>query len=67
MSKNKISESPKAGAGLSAYEALQMSAILDLPLTHFGLTDNPNNRKALDELRDEIAEMRENGIVADLG
>lgn len=53
----------KAGRGYSAWEAMQLAAILDLPLTHVGLTDTPENRKTLDDLKNDIATRSAQGAI----
>lgn len=66
MSDEPISRRPRAGAGLSAWEAIQLAAINDLPLSHFGLSDTPENRKTVDDLKTEYEDMRSRGIIIDI-
>lgn len=66
MADEKISQQPKAGAGLSAWEAIQLAASLDLPLSHFGLADTPENRKTVDDLKTKYEDMRSRGVGIDI-
>jgi len=66
MSDDKISDRPKAGAGLTAWEAIQLCALNDLPLSHYGLSDTPENRKTVDKLRDEYEAMRQRGAIIEI-
>jgi len=66
MSDDRISDRPRAGAGLNAFEALQLAACLDQPLSHYGLADTPENRKMLDKLKDIYADMRSHGYGIDI-
>lgn len=66
MAEEKIAQQPKAGAGLSAWEAIQLAASLDLPLSHFGLADTPENRKTVDDLKTKYDDMRSRGIGIDI-
>jgi len=66
MDENRISDRPKAGAGLSAWEAMQLAALLGLPLSHFGLSETPENRKTLDKLRAEYEEIERRGMAIDI-
>jgi len=62
MGAKRIADRARAGAGLNAFEALQLAASLDQSLSHYGLADTPENRRMLDKLKDEYAEMRRQGI-----
>lgn len=66
MADEKIAQQPKAGAGLSAWEAIQLAASLDLPLSHFGLADTPDNRKTVDDLKTEYDGMKRRGVGIDI-
>jgi len=56
----------KAGRGLNAWEAIQMAAVMDLPLSDFGLKDTPENRKKLDQLKDDIKQAEKIGAIVDV-
>ena len=63
---DKIADRPKAGAGLSAWEAIQLCAVNQLPLSHYGLSDTPENRRTVDKLRDEYDEMERRGLIIEI-
>jgi len=63
---DKIADRPRAGAGLSAWEAIQLCAINQLPLSHYGLSDTPENRKTVDKLRDEYDDMERRGLIIEI-
>lgn len=63
---DKIADRPRAGAGLSAWEAIQLCAINQLPLSHYGLSDTPENRKTVDKLRDEYEDMERRGLIIEI-
>jgi len=63
---DKIADRPKAGAGLSAWEAMQLCAVNQLPLSHYGLSDTPENRRTVDKLRDEYDEMERRGLIIEI-
>lgn len=62
----KIRRQTRAGAGLNPLEAMQLTALHNLPLSFYGLVDNQCNRKFLKRLKEEYAEMRRRGIMIEI-
>jgi hypothetical protein len=56
----------KANRGLNPWEAMQLAATLDLPLSEFGLKDTPDNRKKFEQLKDELAVADKIGAIVDI-
>jgi hypothetical protein len=63
---NDILDRTKAGKGLNPWEAIQLSAALDLPLSTFGLKDTPDNRKKLTDLKEEFDAADKIGAIIDI-
>lgn len=56
----------KAGRGMNSWEAIQLSAALDLPLSTFGLKETPDNRNKLTDLKEEFEAADKIGAIIDI-